>query len=149
MLSRLLHSRLTLAELVLAFVFILFLIAALKFPRAWDSSFCAIERFASRVARHRTASLLSIALLPLIIRICLLPLVPVPCSWGTRRIQLSSGCRYVCKRPPYESSPSDGVFFETIHVNQLPTYMSKYPPAQGACTGKLVWYLAIHGSVCC
>src|SRR5258706_12850719 len=40
--------------------------------------------------------------------------------------------RQIAEGTPQNPAASDVIFFDTIHVNQQPTYMSKYPPAQGA-----------------
>jgi hypothetical protein len=116
----------------------LFVVLAVFFwfvPRFTDSVFAVFEEAGARLARKKHTALLFVASSVIILRVCALPLIPVPIPQVHDEFSyLLAGDTFVHGRltnPPHPMWR----FFDTIYVNQHPTYMSKYPPAQGAVLG--------------
>ena len=114
-----------------------FVIAALVIPaalflqRIGNRLFPSIERSVSRFAANRRLAVLAVLVLALIGRILVLPIEPIPHP-GTH-----DEFSYLLMADTFShgrlTNPTHPMWkhFETIHVNQIPTYCSMYYPAQG------------------
>lgn len=101
-------------------------------PRLGDSLFRPVERIGARLARRKTLVILGIAVAAIVLRLSLLWLLPVPVPIAHDELSyLLAGDTFAHGRLANPTHPM-WVFLETIHVNQVPAYMSKYPPGQGA-----------------
>jgi hypothetical protein len=99
-----------------------------SFPSGW---FKAAEQHLGRLARRRALSVLVVGILTLGIRAALLPNFPVP-EPGLHDdfCYLLAADTFAHGRLTNPTHPM-WIHFETIYVNQKPTYMSMFYPAQG------------------
>lgn len=113
-------------------VLLVLLILAGFVPLAGDRTFTTIERFGVRLAKRRRLAILSIAGAAIFLRVGLLWFAPVPVPGiGDEFSYLLAADTFIHGRLTNPPHPM-WLYFDTFHVNQHPTYMSKYPPAQGA-----------------
>jgi|SRR5438874_931587 len=119
-------------SLFLDLVFLASLILAGFAPQLGGGAFNALEKFGARLANKKRLATVSIALAAIVIRLSLLWIAPAPVPHTHDEFSyLLAADTFAHGRlanPPHPMR----LFLDTIHVNQLPTYVSKYQPAQGA-----------------
>ena len=107
------------------------------FPATWLASvlapqaFAAVERFGARLAEQKRLCIILLAITPIVLRLALLSTTPIPFprahdefSYLVAADTFSHGR---LTNPPHAMQ----FYLDTFHINQQPTYMSMYPPAQG------------------
>jgi hypothetical protein len=113
-----------------AIVFILILLAALPW-RGGERFLKAVEAKLTQFNKHRKTVLLTLFLGAVVIRLAILPYLPVPIPGiHDEYSYLLMGDTFAHGRL---ANPTHPLWrsFETFHVNWFPTYSSIYPPAQG------------------
>jgi hypothetical protein len=110
----------------------------------------------NRLARKRLLSLVVVGLAPLIIRLTLLPIHPIPMPFAPDDFSNLLAADTFAHGRLANPTPAMWIHFETIHVDMLPTYASMYFPAQGLvmAAGKVVfgqpWFaILISGALMC
>ena len=122
----------SLKDIVSVSIFLLCLVFAWYRPQFGGSFFNWVEGTGAAIAKRKGLAMILLAAATIAIRLSLLWVLPIPVPRDHDEFSyLLAGDTFAHGRLTNPTHPL-WVFFDTIHVNQHPTYMSKYPPAQGA-----------------
>lgn len=118
-------------EVIVDLILLAFLVFAWQVPLFADNVFGAAERYGTRFAARKGLAIASIAVVAMLLRLALMPWLPVPSPKIHDEFGYLLGADTFAHGRLTNPTHPMWVFFDTIHVNQHPTYMSKYPPAAG------------------
>jgi len=120
-------------SLILEFIFWVITLAVagllLRYRPKW------LDRFEQRFtgfARRKALALVSVALLALVVRLALLPFIPIPAPIVHDEYSYILGAQTLAAGRVTNPVPPLWVHFESFHINLSPTYQSMYPPGQAA-----------------
>jgi hypothetical protein len=114
---------------------------------ALPSSF--LERLFQPLARRKALAVAFVGLLAFVLRVAMLPLVPIPRPFIPDDFSFLLSADTFAHGRLANPTPAMWVHFETIHVSMTPTYMSMYFPGQGLllAAGKVLlgheWYAVL------
>jgi hypothetical protein len=93
--------------------------------------FAAIERTFARLARRRNTAVASVGLAALLLRLALLPFIPIPLPYVPDDFSFLLAANTFALGRLTNPTPAMWMHFESIHISMQPTYMSMYFPAVG------------------
>jgi hypothetical protein len=125
-------------------------------PKLGTKSFSWLEQVFGRLARRQNLAAFSVVAMALLLRLAILPLVPIPRPFVPNDFSFLLASDTFAAGRLTNPTPAMWTHFESLHITMTPTYMSMYFPAQGLvlAAGKLLaghpWYgILLASSIMC